>query len=301
MKLLSSLKCALLCTAVSVSGLAASAATSVFEADGTFVVPNQVDTITLLLIGGGGAGAGSHWGGGGGGILAGGTFGVVAGTSYGVTVGQGGAAASCAGNACVGTHGSASSFGNLLTAAGGGAANWPTPWIPGGGNGGSGGGGAGNSGHGGAGGSGGTAGTNGGSYVGGTGQGTSVWTPLLALISELAVTAGAGGSQSAGSHQGGGGGGGILVDGSGPDGDDGIPAFFAAGEGGEGYGAGGGSGGYFAGRYQVGGSGADGVVIVQYTPSATTTPVPVPASLPLLLGGLGLVGAVRRVSGRKAA
>ncbi|QTH63907.1 PEP-CTERM sorting domain-containing protein [Psychrosphaera ytuae] len=263
----------------------ANAALIVIDSSSEFVVPEDVSSISVLAIGGGGAGAGSHWGGGGSGYLAGGVFSVSEGDIFNVTIGQGGQAAACAGNSCYGDSGTATMFGDLLTADGGIALS---SFFTRGGAGGSGGGGAGNMGFGGAGGTGGSDGVDGRSYLGGLGQGTEIWNSLLTLITEATVTAGSGGAASAGSHSGGGGGGGILIDGIGLLGGQGNSQSFAAGEGGFGYGAGGGSGGY-NGVYQVGGSGANGVAIVQYNSVAVSEP---PMFAILALGVAGLM--VRR-------
>ena len=289
------LKISLAAAAMAVSGGMASAATVVIEATGQFIVPDAVDSITVLLIGGGGGGAGTHWGGGGSGYLAGGTFSVTAGDVYNVMVGEGGGHSGCAGNSCFGGEGGTTIFGNLLMAAGGGSVS---EYFQGGGAGGSGGGGAGNAGFGGIGGAGGTDGEDGRQYPGGQGQGIATWNALLGLISEQSVTAGAGGLAGESSHAGGGGGGGILIDGLGLTGGDGFGASFAGATGGIGYGAGGGSGGYQSGMgYQMGGAGADGVVIVQYADTAIA-PVPLPASFGMLLAGCGSLLLRRR---RKAA
>ena len=279
------LKTALFGLIFSISNFA-NAGLIVVDTSSNFVIPDEVTSISVLAIGGGGAGAGSHWGGGGSGYLAGGTFAVSAGDIFSITIGQGGQAANCAGNSCLGDDGSATVFDNLLTANGGFATNGSIGYR--GGNGGSGGGGAGNSGFGGSGGTGGSDGLTGRSYIGGIGQGSSEWDALLALISEVQVTAGNGGDASASTHGGGGGGGGILIDGIGLIGGTGNSQLFSAGVGGSGYGAGGGSGGYDAGTgYQVGGNGADGVVLIQFSQPVNSVPEPSTFAI-FALGALGL-------------
>ena len=131
------------------------------------------------------------------------------------------------------------------------------------GDGGSGDGGAGNAGFGGAGGSGGSDGAAGNTHPGGDGQGSVNWSKL-SLFTVTVVSAGLGGSPSTGSHQGGGGGGGVLTDGSGIAGDNAIGLNHTGALGGNGYGAGGGTSGYNSGQYGTGGSGADGLVLVEY-------------------------------------
>ena len=158
------------------------------------------------------------------------------------------------------TNGGTSSFGALLSAAGGftqTAINGP------GGAGGSGGGGSCNSGP--LGGAGGTNGSVGGActYLGGAGQGS--FAPLFLPLVRSVFTAGAGGAGGTGSHAGGAGAGGVLVGGAGPSAQNGAAAY--SGKGGTGYGAGGGGGGLdFAvnGDRVAGGNGAAGLVYVEY-------------------------------------
>lgn len=281
------------------------AGSSSFTSSDTFIVPADVDSVRVLLVGGGGAGAGSHYPGGGSGNINADTLAVVAGASVPITVGPAGLSAGCAGNSCTGGDGGISSFGALLQAAGGigGGNNIGTS-----GNGGSGGGGAGNSGFGGAGGSAGSDGDPGNSFAGGLGQGIGVWAPYLAVITESSVTSGAGGIPSTGSHEGGGGGGGILLNGSGPSAaNGGSTATHTGAFGGVGFGAGGGSGGFDAASgYAIGGDGAPGLVYVEWDdaplppPAAEPTGVPTIPTYGLIFTVLGLLAiAARRLGSRK--
>ncbi|MEO7733916.1 MAG: hypothetical protein ABIY55_23330, partial [Kofleriaceae bacterium] len=212
-----------------------------FTASGSFTVPPGVTAIHVLAVGGGGGGANGHQAGGGSGLVATATTPINPGAVVAVTVGGGGLGAverdngdnQVAGN----TPGSASSFGAILSAAGG--QTPPMAFSPGG-SGGSGGGGGCNPGL--VGGAGGTGGSAGGdcSILGGAGQGSFV--AALTSFSVHAVTAGPGGAGGTSSHAGGGGGGGVFLDGAGPGGANGaVPA---SGKGGGGYGGGGGAGGY---------------------------------------------------------
>ena len=228
-----------------------------------FVVPTGVTRVRVLVVGGGAGGANGHQGGGGSGYVASGVLQVSPGQVIDVTVGQGGLGAQqCFGcNEIVGSSGgAASAFGSYLSALGGRAVvdvNAP------GGDGGSGGGGSCNAGW--SGGSGGFAGSNGGacSYDGGAGQGDS-FIAALSLFTLNAVTAGPGGAGGTGSHAPGGGGG-VLIDGLGPSGQPGAQSF--SGRGGAGYGGGGGGGGYNSSVGEMrwaGGSGANGVVYIEW-------------------------------------
>lgn len=94
-----------------------------YEADDTFTVPDDCDSIDVVCVGGGGA-AGqisvSAQGGGGSGGTASATFAVVAGTPYSIVVGQGGTVPG--GHFAPGTAGGASTFGSggtTVTAQGG--------------------------------------------------------------------------------------------------------------------------------------------------------------------------------------
>ena len=231
-----------------------------FEESGVFQVPAGGRTVRVLVVGGGAGGGGGHNGGGGSGYVRTGTFDVDGEVQ--VTVGTGGAGAPSrpSNDRPSGVDGTASSFGELLTANGG----ETTPGInTRGGHGGSGGGGACNSGN--PGGAGGTGGAGGGrcSYPGGNGQGA--YAAHLPQFVVVAVTAGQGGAGGTSSHSGGGGGGGILIDGAGPSGANGIMA--QSGRGGHGHGAGGGAGGCcYAGdsARAAGGVGAPGVVYIEW-------------------------------------
>lgn len=158
------------------------------------------------------------------------------------------------------TPGRPSSFGALLSVAGG---QTPTVGNGPGGDGGSGGGGSCNDGP--IGGAGGSAGGSGlaCTYQGGIGQGSLV--AALASFTVHTLTAGPGGAGGTSSHAGGGGAGGVVLDGAGPSGSDGPQAF--SGKGGRGYGAGGGGGGFDAPTGTLrfaGGNGAPGVVHVEW-------------------------------------
>lgn len=197
---------------------------------------------------------------GGSGLVSEATVAVTPGDTIAVTVGAAGTGANEApGNEILGnTPGGTSSFGALLSAAGG---STVTSLNAPGANGGSGGGGSGNSGS--PGGAGGTNGTNGFActYQGGTGQGS--FAALFAPMVRATFTAGSGGAGGTSSHAGGGGGGGVLLDGAGPSGAKGGAAYSA--EGGAGYGGGGGGGGYSDQVFVriAGGNGAPGLVYVE--------------------------------------
>lgn len=224
--------------AVAISPHQASADTVSFTAPGTsnFTVPPGVTSIKVVVVGGGGGGANGHQGGGGSGFVNSGTLTVSPSQILTVTVGAGGSGAQTQnGNNIVGlTAGGSSSFGSISAQGG----RVVTGINQTGNNGGSGGGGACNLGP--IGGAGGTNGSNGGActYLGGTGQGS--FSTHFSLISEATLSAGNGGAGGISSHAGGGGGGGVLVNGSGPSGQNGIESYSA--KGGSGYGAGGGAG-----------------------------------------------------------
>jgi hypothetical protein len=94
---------------------------AVFTTSGTFTVPAGVSSVRVAAVGGGGGGGGGHkgcgsgGGGGGGGRVLTGTWAVTPGASLGVTVGGGGGGVS----AGRGGAGGASTFGGLVSAAGG--------------------------------------------------------------------------------------------------------------------------------------------------------------------------------------
>lgn len=243
----------------------------IFATSGVFTPPSGVTTVRVLVIGGGGGGGGGHQGGGGSGFVESGTFDVSGPIT--ITVGSGGAGAlgtSSNGNPS-GINGTASSFGSLLSAAGG----ETTPGVnTRGGHGGSGGGGSGNSGAGAAGGSNGSGGSAA-TYSGGTGQGA--FDAHFSGLTLRAFSAGTGGNGGTSSHGGGGGGGGIFIDGAGPSGASGLDANSAGGGGG--YGGGGGGGGccQSSPSRAGGGAGAPGAVYIEYgssTPTPTPTPTP---------------------------
>lgn len=180
-----------------------------FTSSGRFTVPDGVTEIDVYLVGGGGGGGeeGSYGpsGAGGGGYCKLDTFAVTPGTSYTVTIGAGGAE---------GRNGGSSSFGNLLTAAGGQSPYRSTY----GGNGGSGGGAAETSTDGHCGGAGGVAGGKGedGSAAGGAGGGNTEYTPVNPYDGIAYGCGGGGGSRSGAGGLGGGCCGGIGGGGNGP-------------------------------------------------------------------------------------
>ncbi len=240
----------------------------VFEQSGDFTVPEGVERLRVLAVGGGGGGGGGYNGAGGSGYVANASLDVEPGQVIPVTVGTAGRGADAhpGNNIPRGVDGARSAFGVLLSANGG-------QTTPGqntrGGHGGSGGGGSCNGGP--LGGAGGSNGANGGgcTYPGGTGQGAFV--PLLAIFGQREVAAGQGGAGGRSAYSGAGGGGGVLIDGEGPAAEDGGRA--ESGDGGQGYGAGGGSGGCCFGgdrSRESGGSGADGVVYVEWGLSRCT-------------------------------
>lgn len=102
----------------------------------TWTVPDGVTEIEVRLFGGGGSGGYGDSGGGGGGHMAYAKLAVTPGTQYAVTIGAGGAAITNSGS---GKNGGATSFGSVVSAAGGNGGNSTGA----GGNGGTGGGGVG--------------------------------------------------------------------------------------------------------------------------------------------------------------
>jgi len=221
----------------------------------TFNVPVGISTVTVVVVGGGGGGAGSHYGGGGSGHVRMTACNVADVPSVSVTVGAEGAGGISGTNDAPGSHGQQSSFGVCLSSPGG---NGGHTNGEGGGDGGSGGGGAGNSGCAGAGGSGGAAGQGGCTYPGGAGGHFD----NLSGLTQHNLTAGSGGAAGQSSHSGGGGAGGVLVDGAGPTATNGGQSW--SGKGGVGYGAGGGAGGYWNGERPTGGTGAHGLIYVEW-------------------------------------
>ncbi|WP_412973329.1 PEP-CTERM sorting domain-containing protein [Glaciecola sp. MF2-115] len=289
MKITNCLKVVAFSMAFTASSAYAGIISFVITADQTFTVPSTVTTLNILAIGGGGGGANGHQGGGGAGYIASGNFLVNPGDMYAVVVGTGGSGAQTDpnGNSIIGlTAGTASSFGGLLVANGGGVVSGINR---GGHNGSSGGGAACNAGS--QGGAGGSLGSNGQSCVSGNsmpiGFGTGDYSATLARFLDNILSAGAGGAGGTGTHAGGGGAGGILVNGTGPNAGDGAQSW--SGKGGAGYGAGGGAGGYngqVSGARVAGGNGANGLVYVEYS----VADIPEPQALALL--GLCLIGLV---------
>ena len=232
------------------------------EPNGVFEVPAEVTSVRVLLVGGGGGGANGHMGGGGSGFVYSAVVSVVPGQQIPVVVGRGGLGAQTNNdNYIIGnTAGLMSEFGSTVSVSGG-----DTPNGGQGAAGGSGGGGSCNSGN--PGGTGGTAGSNGlvppCGTAGGSGQGASFATNL-SMFWRRQVSSGGGGAGGTSTHSAGGGGGGVLINGIGPSGSDGPQDF--SGRGGHGFGGGGGGGGYQSGlslRF-AGGSGAHGVVYIEW-------------------------------------
>ena len=62
-------------------------ASRIFTSNGSFIVPANVSSLTVVAIGGGGGGTNGHMPGGGGGYVECGTFSVIGGTTIPVTVG----------------------------------------------------------------------------------------------------------------------------------------------------------------------------------------------------------------------
>ena len=218
-----------------------------YTGSGSWKVPGDVTSVRVLVVGGGGGGAKGHGNGGGSGHVRKGTYAVTPCETIAITVGTGGA---------YNSGGQLSKFGNQLTAQSGSAGQQNSS---GSGAGGSGGGGAGNSGAGGDGGSNGSSGQSGQTYGGGAGGNFDAVTG--GYYKHAAMVPGAGGSKGSSSHAGGGGGGGVLIDGDGGPGGNGAESWSA--KGGKGYGAGGGGGGY-NGPYANGGTGANGVVYIEW-------------------------------------
>lgn len=219
--------------------------TQVFTESGTWTVPSGVTAINVLVMGGGSGGRNGDGygqtgatsntlagGGGAGGEMALKSFTVSPGTSYVVTIGKGGAAESAGG---------ATSFGNLLSANGGGVAQY----FVSGGNGGSGGGGVS------------TYVSNGGNGTYGGGGGSA------AIGVNYSVTPGTGATNNgeAGSTtKGGNGGKGLSIAGNTGAGGQGGSGKFGGGGGGGGYGGIGGNGGDTGGMNNTsrGGGGGGG-------------------------------------------
>ncbi len=256
---------------------------------GTFTVPAGVTSLRVVAVGGGGgggAGAGG-WGSGGGGgcsgAVVGNTLTVTPGQAIPVYVGYGGAGGNGAGQCTIsgfpwcgsynpstnGSTGGDSGFGSIVAHGG----SWGRTGFynlfnqyPGGSGGGSGGGGGGNgwpgfyaqAGNGGM--AGGQTNSQGaGGYCTGGGWG---WNGT-SLIKQVPYAAGQGGTVGGG-YYGGGGGGGLILNGSSIKGGDGQSS---PGNGGVGYGAGG--GGSNLDNTGVGGSGAQGIVYVEWDPSSS--------------------------------
>ena len=219
--------------------------TQVFTESGTWTVPSGVTAINVLVMGGGSGGRNGDsygqtgatsntvaGGGGAGGEMALKSFTVSPGTSYVVTIGKGGAAESAGG---------ATSFGNLLSANGGGVSQYPQN----GANGGSGGGGSPSYG---------STGGNGTYGGGGGGGGTG---PNYSSIPGVGTTNnGEKGTSSAGGN----GGKGLSIAGNTGAGGKGGSGSCGGGGGGGGYGGIGGNGGDTGGsvNYSSGGGGGGG-------------------------------------------
>jgi hypothetical protein len=255
-----------------------------FTRDDVFTVPWGKYNIRVLIVGGGGGGGCGHTGGGGSGYVVSTTLAVTPGTTFPIRVGKGGSGAArnsgcdrgfdvC--NELFGNDdGGESSFGYTKAAGG------KTPrhrFV--GGDGGSGGGGGGGAGAGcdPQGSIGGFDGSDGANcklayyttdYTapkGGVGQGKGAFSSQFSIFRNMLVTSGEAGMR--GSNEiwmAGSGGGGVKVSSTGPSGIKG--AGLSGGYGGVGYGGGGGAGGFtvkWADR-EAGGSGADGVVYVEW-------------------------------------
>ena len=116
----------------------------IFTTDGTWVVPANVNSVNVLVVGGGGGGG--NWaggGGGGGGVIRDFDIGhkpftVIPNSSISITIGAGGLGANAYGT--VGTQGGNTSFGTLVALGGGYGGSGPGSNLATGGNGGSGGG-----------------------------------------------------------------------------------------------------------------------------------------------------------------
>ena len=262
---------------------------AVFDSDGIFRVPKGKQTVRVLVVGGGAGGNNGYFGGGGSGRVTSAILPVRPEETYDIKVGLGGLGGIQSGfgqGVSVGNKGGVSSFDMLISAAGG----QPSTDICSGGDGGSGGGAGGencdNGGN--IGGSDGSAGqrckkypvigANGLSLCkagkGGKGQGS--FTIHFKQFRQNTFSAGEGGNQSKTNPQvymwiPGSGGGGVLMNGMGPNADDGTGSI--RGFGGKGFGAGGGAGGaytylqngeYVWGPYLAGGSGVPGLVYVEW-------------------------------------
>lgn len=245
-------------------------ATQIITSSTNWTVPQNVNSVSVFLVGGGASGGSTAnysgaWGGGGGGYTNSGSFSVSPLEQINIIIGAGGIA-----TYSKATEGSPTSFGKYLSAAGG-----LTSWGNGG-NGGSGGGAGADGGYysngdpyGGGGGSNGGNGGNSFLYKGGIGQGTST-----RAFGESNGTLYAGGGGGGASFRGGGGsshGGGSAGAGGGGTGGNwgGIP--YSAQKGGNGTpnsGGGGGAGGGEAGdddrSYNYGGNGGSGICIIRY-------------------------------------
>ena len=232
-------------------------------------MPAGVTSLRVLCVGGGASGAGLSFGGGGSGNVSSGTIAVTPGNVHTITVGAGapaGPGGTCTAN---GAAGNSSSFGSLLSCSGGAAG--PVNYQ--GGDGGSGGGAACyftcTAGSGGTNGAAGQSitGPNSGLIIGGTGQGS--FTPHFVNFTQNTFSAGAGGAGVYNPKDAGGsGGGGVLMNGTGPSGQQGANVLYS-GMGGRGYGAGGGSGGCDTGdcaSSDAGGNAAPGLVYIEWNP-----------------------------------
>lgn len=228
-----------------------------FTSSGTFSPTTGCSTYLVLVVGGGGGGAtsgfnfsyGPYSGAGGSGYVnVSNANGLT--TATGVTVGSGGApngagATSCFGGICAGGGNPGSE--NGPGGAGGSGGGYGSPSIAGWG------------------------GNTGGNSSDGYGAGQGNFASYLALFHRNSITGGGGGQPASNNTTtwGGGGGGGILYNGSGPTGGQGWwgLGFVLMGAGGSGYGAGGGGGqaNCTSQCFGSGGSGASGLVYVEWS------------------------------------
>ena len=244
-----------------------------FTSSGSWVVPDDVTSVEVLVVAGGGAGGSGYWGGGGGagGVIYNATYAVTPGATMPVTVGNGGSAGNSGGNSVFGTitatgggrgQGS-SSVQNGGSGGGGGSQSSPEGTVVGtgtagqGNNGGTGVSGL-NSGNAGGGGGAGAAGSNATSSVSGNGG--------IGVSSAISGTA---------TYYGGGGGGGAENTGetAGTGGQGGGGNGGKNSNGGAGTANTGGGGGGSGTSGHSGGAGGSGIVIVKYTTSAVTVTV----------------------------
>lgn len=250
----------------------------VFTNSDVFLIPEDVVTLRVTVVGGGGGGGGGHLnrgsagGGGGGGAVKSRQIFVGGYKHIDVVVGKGGEGSVKGGEN--GRRGENSSFGYFIVAEGGGggfSGYYNTTSGYGGVGGGSGGGGGGNGSFRMCSGNGGTAGSYGMSGAvsknGGAGGAGTAWDSLTDFIRLVSYSPGAGGGcrGPVSVYNGGGGGGGLILDVNqikAEDGADSIETYGGlGGAGGIGFGAGGGGG---TGAEGAGGKGAAGVIYIEY-------------------------------------